>query len=72
MTATMIDMDYRLVDRLGVDQVMVDDLVEINDEIVQVLSIESIKTGFVINYQNEFGEKDFAEFNDSDVIDLYV
>ena len=72
MTATMISMDYRLVDRLGVDQVMENDLIEINDEIVEVISIESIKNGYKITYQNEFGEKDFIEFDDSKIIDLYV
>jgi hypothetical protein len=72
MTATMIDMDYRLVDRLGVDQVMENDLVEINDEIVQVIKIESVKNGFEITYQNEFGEKETTEFNDSKIFDLYV
>jgi hypothetical protein len=72
MSATMLDMDYRLVDRLGVDQVMINDLIEINDEIVQVISIESIKNGFEITYQNEFGEKETAEFNDAKIFDLYV
>ena len=68
----MIDMDYRLVDRLNVDQVMENDLVEINDEIVQVLEVKPIKNGFEITYQNEFGEKETAEFNDLKTFDLYV
>ena len=72
MTDTMISMDYRHVDTLNIDQVMENDLVDIEGEIVQIISIHQISNGFVFTYQNEFGEKEIVEFDDNQQFDLYV
>jgi len=72
MTATMLSMDYVHVDNLAVDQLMEDDLVEISGEIVQIIAISSIKNGYALTFENEFGEKDILDFDDNAIFKLYV
>ena len=72
MTDTIFDMEYVQVDNLAADQLMIDDLIEINDEIVQVLAIKSMKNGFEVAYENEFGEKDTIEIDDYSTFKLFV
>ena len=72
MTDTIFDMEYVHVDNLAADQLMVDDLIEINDEVVQILELSSIKNGFVISYENEYGEKDTIEIDDYSIFKLFV
>ena len=72
MTATMLSMDYVHVDNLSADQLMENDLVEISGEIVQIIAIASIKNGFAITFENEFGEKDVLEFDDNAMFKLFV
>ena len=72
MTATIIDMDYRLVDTLNSDQLEVDDLIGLGDEVVKIISISPMRLGFVITYENEFGEKDIVEAGDDEVFELYI
>jgi hypothetical protein len=74
MSDTMIAMDLIHADNLTPDQLMIEDLIKFGDDIVEVLGIESDKAGDVyhVGYQNEFGEKDVAEFYYTDLIPLYV
>ena len=72
MSATIINMDYRLVDVLNVDQLEIGDFVEINDEVVSITNISPIRFGFAIEYQNEFGEKDIIDFDDYSKLNLFV
>ena len=74
MTATMIDMELKFADTLTPDQLMIEDLIKFGDSIVEVLGIESDATGDIyhVGYQDEFGEKDVAEFYHTDLIELYV
>jgi hypothetical protein len=65
-------MDYRLVDVLNSDQLEIDDLIGLGDEIVKILNIESAKFGFVITYENEFGEKEIAEISDDEQFELFI
>ena len=65
-------MEYALVDVLNVDQLMVDDLVEIEGDIVQIIAIGSLPTGYAIGYQNDFGEKELVEVDDYARFNLYV
>jgi hypothetical protein len=71
---TMIAMELIHADNLTPDQLMIEDLIKFGDDIVEVLGIESDKAGDVyhVGYQNEFGEKDVAEFYYTDLIQLYV
>ena len=61
-------------DNLTPDQLMIEDLIKFGDDIVEVLGIESDPTGdtYYVGYQDEFGEKDVAEFSHTDLIPLYV
>jgi hypothetical protein len=68
----MLTMDYRLVDVLNSDQLEIDDLIGLGDEIVKILNIESAKFGFVITYENEFGEKEIAEISDDEQFELFI
>jgi hypothetical protein len=72
MSATMISMDYAHVDNLSADQLLEEDLIEIDDDIVKVLNISSLKDSIVITYENEFGEKEMQEFSDDTVFKLFV
>ncbi len=61
-------------DNLTPDQLMIGDLIKFGDDIVEVLGIESDPTGdtYYVGYQDEFGEKDVAEFYHTDLISFYV
>jgi hypothetical protein len=72
MTATIISMDYAYVDNLSADQLLEGDLIEINDEVVQILELNSAKDAIVISYENEFGEKEIQEFSDETIFKLFV
>ena len=70
----MISMELLHADNLTPDQVMLGDLIKIGDDIVEVIFIESDSTGdnYDIQTQNEFGEKEFAQYAYTDLIPLYV
>ena len=72
MTDTITSMDYRLVDTLNADQLEPNDLIGLGDDVVKIISISPIRFGFVITYENEFGEKDLAEILDEERFDLYL
>lgn len=72
MTDTIIAMDYRLVDVLNADQLEVGDLIGLNEEVVRVIEIASAKFGFVLTYENEFGEKEIADITDDEQFELFV
>ncbi len=74
MSDTIIAMELIHADNLTPDQVMLGDLIKIDDDIVEVIFIESDSTGdnYDIQTQNEFGEKEFVQFAYTDLIPLYV
>jgi hypothetical protein len=74
MSDTMIAMELIHADNLKADQLMIGDLIKINDDIVEVVFIESDSTGdnYDIQTQNEFGEKEVTQYAYNDVIPLYV
>ena len=72
MSATMLNMDYVHVDNLLVDQLMENDLVEIEGEVVEIISISSLKDGYALTYKNEFGEEESAEFSDDAKFKLFL
>jgi hypothetical protein len=61
-------------DALRVDALEIGDLISYNDEIVEVLFIESDSTGdnYDIQIRNDFGEKEVVQFAFDDVVDWYV
>jgi hypothetical protein len=72
MSATMIDMDYRLVDVLNADQLEVGDLIGLSGEVVKVISIDGLPNGYLVTHENEFGEKDSIEISDDESFELYL
>jgi hypothetical protein len=52
---------------------MVGDFIDYNGEVVELLSIDSDDKQYYwyAEYQNEFGEKDIAQFVDSEYYDWY-
>ncbi len=68
----MLTMDYRMVDVLNADQLEPDDLIGFADEIIKIISISSVTDGFVLTYENEFGEKDIVEIADDEQFELYI
>jgi hypothetical protein len=74
MTATMIDMELIKADTLTADSLEIGDLISYNDEIVEVLFIESDSTGdnYDIEIVNDFGEKEVIQFAFDDEVDWYV
>ena len=61
-------------DSLTPDQLMLGDLIKVNDDIVEVIFIESDSTGdnYDIQTENEFGEKEVIQYAYTDLIPLYV
>jgi hypothetical protein len=74
MTATMIDMELIKADSLTPDSLEIGDLISYNDEIVEVLFIESDSTGdnYDVQIVNDFGEKEIIQFAFDDEVDWYV
>jgi hypothetical protein len=74
MTATMINMELVKADTLTADSLEIGDLIGYNDEIVEVLFIESDSTGdnYDVQIVNDFGEKEIIQFAFDDAIDWYV
>ena len=74
MSDTMVSMELTHADNLTPDQLMLGDLIKIEDDIVEVIFIESDSTGdnYDIQTQNEFGEKEVVQYSYTDLISLYV
>ncbi len=70
----MLDMELLHADNITPGQLMIDDLIKIDNDIVQVISIISDATGdnYDVETQNEFGEKEFTQYAYTDLIPLYV
>lgn len=69
---TMLTMDYRMVDVLNADQLEVGDLIGLNEEVVKLIEIAPAKFGFVVTYENEYGEKEIADINDDEQFELFI
>ena len=74
MSDTMETMELIHADNLNPGQLMLGDLIKINNDIVEVIFIESDSTGdnYDIQTENEFGEKEFTQYSYTDLIPLYV
>jgi len=74
MSDTMLNMRLLHADNLTPDQLMVEDLIKIDEDIVEVISISSDGTGdnYQIETQNEFGEREINNYSYTDLIPLYV
>ena len=70
----MISMELIHADNLTPDQIMLGDLIKVNEDIVEVIFIESDSTGdnYDIQTENEFGEREVIQYAYTDLIPLYV
>jgi hypothetical protein len=74
MSATMETMELINADNLTPDQLMLGDLIKVNNDIVEVIFIESDSTGdnYDVEIENEFGEKEVVQYSYTDLIPFYV
>jgi hypothetical protein len=74
MTDTMKTMELVYADLLTPSQLMEGDLIKIDDDIVEVVSIEDDATGdnYVITHRNEYGEENEYTCNYEEVFKFYV
>jgi len=74
MTATMIDMKFVYADLLTPSQLMEGDLINIDNDIVEVISIVDDATGdnYTITYRNDYGEEEEYLCTYEDMFKLYV
>ena len=68
----MLTMDYRMVDVLNSDQLEVGDLIGVGEEVVKIISIESVRYGFVLITENEFGERESVDAFDDEQFELFI
>ena len=74
MSDTIKTMELIHADSLTPDQLMIGDLIKNDNDIVEILFIESDSTGdnYDIQTENEFGEKEIVQYAYTDLIPLYV
>jgi len=74
MNATMSDMELIEADTHAPDQLMIGDLIKVNNDILEVIFIESDSTGdnYDVQVKNEFDELEIIQFAYTDSIPLYV
>ena len=72
MSATILDVDYRLADVLNVNQLEVGDLVGLDNEVVEIIEISSLANGYAITFRNDYDEKDIVEVSDDEQFELFV
>ncbi len=70
----MSDMELIEADTLAPDQLMIGDLIKVNNDILEVIFIESDSTGdnYDVQVKNEFDELEIIQFAYTDSIPLYV
>jgi hypothetical protein len=72
MGATMLNMDFKKVDVLNVDQLEIDDYISVNGDIVQVTGITPLSDGYAIMYLDDYDETDLIEVDDYATFNWYV
>jgi hypothetical protein len=74
MAAIMKNMELKKVDQLKPDALMPGDIISYDERIVEVISISEDSYGnfYYVEYTNDFGEKDTAQFHYAELIDWYV
>ena len=68
----MLNMEFKKVDVLNVDQIEVDDYISIQDEIVQVTGITPLPNGYAIMFLDSYDEEDLIEVDDYASFKWYV
>jgi hypothetical protein len=72
MAATIMNMDYVKVDILTSGQLEVDDLIMVNNEVVSIVEIISLRDGYTLEIINDFGEREVIEVEEYQQFDLIM
>jgi len=74
MTATITNMELVWADKLTPGSLMVDDLIKVDGELIEIISIDSDATGdnYLIEYADAYGERDELTISHDTYVDLYV
>jgi hypothetical protein len=72
MAATIINMEYVKVDILTSGQLEVDDLIMVEDEVVSIVEIISLRDGYTLEIINDFGEREVIEVEEYQQFDLMM
>lgn len=72
MGATMLNMEFKKVDVLNVDQLEIGDYISIQDEIVEVTGITPLPNGYAIMFLDSYDEEDLIEVDDYASFKWYV
>ena len=74
MTATMKTMKLSYADLLSPSQLMEGDLINVDNEVVEIISIDEDALGdnYTITYRNDYDETEEITYNYEDKINLYV
>ena len=72
MADTMMNMEFKKVDVLNVDQLEVDDYISVNGDIVQITGITPLSDGYAIMYLDDYDETDLIEVDDYATFNWYV
>ena len=74
MTATINNMELVWADKLTPGSLMVDDLIKVDDEVIQIISIDSDGEGdnYFIEYVDVYGEKDIVTIAHDTYVNLYA
>ena len=74
MPATINNMELVWADKLTPGSLMVDDLIKIDDELIEIISIDSDSTGdnYFIDCVDAYGEPDTITVAHDAYVDLYV
>ncbi len=74
MTATINNMELVWADKLTPGSLMIDDMIKVDDELIEIISIDSDATGdnYTIEYADVYGETDSVTIAHDSYVDLYV
>jgi hypothetical protein len=68
----MNTMEHKIVDYLYAYQVEIDDIIKIGDELLRVVSVEDNDTHWEIFFADEYGEIDYEQFGNDQLISIWL
>lgn len=65
-------MDYVQVDILMADQLEVGDFILLENEVVSIINISSLADGYVLEIENDFGEREIVDIEEDSYFPLMI
>ena len=65
-------MDYVQVDILMADQLEVGDFILLENEVVSIINISSLPDGYVLEIENDFGEREIVDIEEDSYFPLMI